>query len=27
VPKAELQEERDAILTLWRAVFPEAAKG
>ena len=27
VPKAELQEERDAILTLWQAVFPEAAKG
>ena len=27
VPKAELQEERDAILTLWQAVFPEAATG
>jgi glutamate-ammonia-ligase adenylyltransferase len=27
VPKAELQKERDAILTLWQAVFPEAAKG
>ena len=27
VPQAELQKERDAILTLWRAVFPEVAKG
>jgi glutamate-ammonia-ligase adenylyltransferase len=27
VPQAELQKERDAILTLWRAVFPEATKG
>ena len=27
VPKAELQEERDAILSLWQAVFPEVAKG
>jgi glutamate-ammonia-ligase adenylyltransferase len=27
VPQADLQKERDAILTLWRAVFPEAAKG
>jgi len=27
VPQAELQMERDAILKLWQAVFPEAAKG
>ena len=27
VPQAELQEERKAILTLWRAVFPESTKG
>ena len=27
VPQAELQKERDAILTLWRDVFPEVAKG
>ena len=27
VPKAELQEERGAILSLWQAVFLEAAKG
>ena len=26
VPQADLQKERDAILTLWRAVFPKAAK-
>jgi glutamate-ammonia-ligase adenylyltransferase len=27
VPQADLQKERDAIVTLWQAVFPEAAKG
>jgi len=27
VPQADLPMERDAILTLWQAVFPEAAKG
>lgn len=27
VPQADLPMERDAILTLWRAVFPEAARG
>jgi glutamate-ammonia-ligase adenylyltransferase len=27
VPQAEVQMERDAILKLWQAVFPEAAKG
>ena len=27
VPQADLQMERDAILKLWQAVFPEAAKG
>ena len=27
VSQAELQAEREAILTLWRAVFPETAKG
>jgi glutamate-ammonia-ligase adenylyltransferase len=27
VPHADLQEEKEAILTLWRAVFPEPAKG
>ena len=27
VPQADLQMERDAILALWQAVFPEAAKG
>ena len=27
VPQADLQKEREAILTFWRAVFPDAAKG
>jgi glutamate-ammonia-ligase adenylyltransferase len=27
VSQADLPMERDAILTLWQAVFPEAAKG
>ena len=27
VPQTELQNERDAILALWRAVFPDATKG